>query len=500
MHARPLCVRQYMIPESCNEDAVYATHIPQGKNVEIVRRDNEMYKSNDYTLSAFSTMGTGLKLVHRNNIATAIRTYNEISSLTRRMNNDNSNRGVMIVEKFTLNIHSRVELYDVLKVYRDDPDIKFETEDLDKYIEEFRNLKISNSFRMPVTIRYGSFVSEKQIVDNGSLYIKDYDIIITSNDYYNLPKHPYSNSGDRLSHEERIKHMPANIISIDITDNSISKEHSEQNTKRGYISKSYFINIGGDVHKIVSSADGVTPDGCVLAVKSQFSETATSININDLSKLPELGIYKTYDEAKYNGDIRLKIEEKKFESELSKLENEINKANTEKDKLVLDKERLEYEKTKLSLEKLKLEYEAAMIKRKNVADYISVIYKLTGYRLDLVKYEKESRELTLKYEREKEKFKREQILAEAKFERERIMSEEKFKREQDVISSKYEYEAMLAEEKLKREKHERKAAINKQEHDLEMQKLKYKNDKVKGGLDIGTKVINGAMTIAKDVF
>ena len=504
MHARPLSLLQYLIPESCTQDEIYATHVPAGKSISSVRKENEMYKTNDYTLSAFSTMGKGLKLVHRNNIATAIRTYEEVRHLAKRMNNDNSHRGVMLVEKFTLNIYSKVELYDILKGYMDDPDILFSVSDLDKYLEEYDDLRVSSSYRLPVTIRYGSFVPEKQIVDNGSLYIKEYDIVVTSNDYKHLPKHPYSKSSNRMSHIERVAALPSNIVTIDITDNSVPKEHSELGTSIGYVSKSYFINIGGNVHKLLATADGCEPDGCSIAVKTQFSENPSVITVNNLEDLPSIGIYKTHEEAQYSGDTKLKLEEMKVNNEAIKLQNELTRLKHDMDRLEEEnnlanenikllstkyeneKMRLAYETSKLEVEKLKLEYEAKMYKRKMVSDFVMTVYKLTGQRL------------------EQSKFERERVQSNERHERDMEMSKIKHDRDMEMVETKFVYDTVRSEDKAETDMMktmlDMELTDSKFEHEEEMARMKKEHEKYKHEADILNKVLNTAIPIVKDMF
>lgn len=421
MHAHPISVTKHYSEQSNVKDEIYATLDNWNLNVMQSRLNNDAYKVQDYTLSVYSTMGYGIfKVVHRNNIVTNVRNYLQAKSLASRIENNKNVNGVVIVETYNLNVTSISDVTKYLSYIISRSDIETLDINIEDYMSNFKDKYNINCIPgAPINVRFASFIDIKYFNIKSSLYVKDYDIVITKNNIENLPLHPYSDIAIRQSYMAMAKGNPSNTILIDIVDNS-GIVNGEVAKKGVYQSKDYYLRIGNNIEVISSSTNGATEDGATIVIKSKNSDVGKVINIS-LDELEEYGIYRTYEDAEVSGDHETHIEKKKIELENKKID--LGKLKIE-DEYTAREINAKLQTAKIEQEYVKMMYEYKALLNKRTNDYILSVQANIKASFDIESLKQKA--LIEKYKLTTEKIKHE----EAKYK----SSSSKFKDTIDIIN------------------------------------------------------------------
>jgi len=444
MNTLPYNVNSFVSLENDREDNVYAHYVPYTENVGSVRNKNDLYLNCDYKLTFISTIGPDIKVIHKRNIVSEIREDSSLKSLIGSYVKGLSGKGIYIIETYTLNVFNKDKLDKIINNLANADGVALTSDIIKDIYEQYSNKKPKYSLSIPINIRFISFVPEGPLREYGSLYVRQYDIVLTSNSYGALPEHPNSQFKINLSHKDRVNGIPSNVLTLDITDNESVLKETNGSNKKG---TNYFMKIGNGVYRFVSTSDGVTPSGAVMAIKHQYSDLPEVINI-DKADFEKYGLYKDRDLAIYNGDKKGLLEDRKLQLELDKISND--KAKLHREIKTLKDDRKSYKKElKLRNDKLNL---------------------LLSLEIDM--------------SRDRQKFLLEQSRLDNKFKLDNSLLKAKFKLDSDLTKYKFNREDKLAEEKFIRED--------------KIAKDKNRRENIKNTFDTVSKAVNTGINIGKE--
>jgi hypothetical protein len=128
----------------------------------------------------------------------------------------------------------------------------------------------------------------------GSVYYQELDVVVSLEAFENVPPHPASDEGKNIQLTNIEQQEDAFLYSVDIVDNL------------AVLSERY-LNINGKVYKVTPKIDLNRQDGIYItsnrpAVNAR-TENDREVSYYPLSKVEELGLYRTLDEANACGDI-----------------------------------------------------------------------------------------------------------------------------------------------------------------------------------------------------
>ena len=475
MNALPLSVASYISLETSQEDEIYAPYVPYTDNVGSIRDNNDLYLNSDYKLNFISAMGPNMKVVHKRNIINEIRESKDLTGLIKHYNKELPGEGIYIVETYTLNIFNNTKLDQIIshlaRYNTITPDM---LKDIYKQYSEFQS---SRRLSIPIKIRFLSLVPKNLLLEHGSLYIRQYDIVLTGNSYNAIPEHPNSDSKMNLSHIERVNGTTSNTVTVDITDNESVLKDTEGNNKRG---RNYFMKLGNQVYCFTSTSDGVTPSEAVITIKRQNTEIPEVITVPK-EQFEKYGLYEDKTLAIYNGDKKGILEDKKLQLELDKISNDKEKLKQEvvklrdsrrtykkelklendklnkslkeiayqndqlEMKLKLEQDKMKHEVLKMEHELNKMKIEKEMLRKKAVMEVLTNNFKILNIRLDMSKDEQkfilEQSRLTNKFKLDNSllmsKHKLDSALTKAKFDREEKLTNLKFERDDELLRKKH---------------------------------------------------------------
>lgn len=255
------------------------------------------------------------------------------------------------------------------------------------------------------------FIPRKLIVSYENIYVPKFNIFITRTNNLTDIKHPDLRDDD---------------IDTSLIDKPELTTHTNikyEIVKYGAVNacEKYYVKTGNSVMPINPIFNADKPEGCYktvlvngIAMDKQFCK------LEDMAK--EFGIYRSEDEALYNGDLskqielnKLSVDKNKIELEVKKLQSESERINVEnerlkleyrklevdhekisneKEKLILEKDKLVQESEKIKLENIKLANEAERLK--NDSEKIKLEFDKTKLEGEKLKVEKEKMEHELK--------------------------------------------------------------------------------------------------------
>lgn len=371
--------------ETSQNDTVFNTYIGYNQsNINSIVNDRD-YNKPDYKQYIFSTMGKGINAMYPNNMVVPVRLkptlngYGMYGELAKHLGKNTSiPNGVYVIEYFTIRNDPTTIANSAIDYYLETNNINLGynvTEHIIKILGERKGNKIPAE----IQLRLVTFVCEKTITDHTNVFVPGANIVLIKGNINHGLIHPNSNSSKIIS--EALRSMESNnIIYIEIIDNENAIP--------------YFIKIGNTVHKIFSHRDPTKMSGGYVAIKKNGSYQSEDLNCG-ISKLGEIGIYKSYDQAITEGDVAKLAELRKTEIDKEKLKFEYDKIVHEREKLRLEmvhyKEKHELEMHKkrvetnlmhgkgmidlhLSVSKFKLETVTATFKHK--ADNVKSVFDM----------------------------------------------------------------------------------------------------------------------------
>lgn len=211
-----------------------------------------------------------------------------------------------------------------------------------------------HSDRRDAYVRIVSFVPKGVFVSSGAVFLRQTGVVIG----YGIAGryiHPYSEEASYMA--GKVAKTATNYIEIDIVDNTGNND--------------YFVSVGNDIVRLDPEKNLSKPNGASLSIYRNDTCVATrQCNLDSINT--ELGIYKSKEEAVYNGNVikakeqlieNRKLDARILESELSfkkvlhskelensKFDNDMLRMAAEKENIELD---MEKERLKHQLEEFK---------------------------------------------------------------------------------------------------------------------------------------------------
>lgn len=339
-------------------------------NVNHITANHPDYGKNDYSMQLFSSRDEDLYCIHQNNMISGIRTRSMIDGFgisNNIGNNDDgtiNHHGVYVVEVFTIQKEYNANADKVIEYILSSTNIDIPKDSLNSIRDK---LRIKDSSANGIRIRLVSVVPMNIINKYLYVYIKNLNVVISKInplDKNNNIMHPLSYSTMEYESSERIRrYNEPNIISIDITN-------------RDNDGKPYYIKIGETVQRLKSSNNNTTPDGYTYIVKNMGAITESVSG--ELEDIKSMGIYDTYDDAMYNGNPKLRLDNDRLKYEINKQKMDADKS---KKVLELDLLRIKHEKEKMEIEieQLKSKLEHEITKQNNELKMYNFKYRQAEY-------------------------------------------------------------------------------------------------------------------------
>jgi len=303
--------RVFEAPEEQYSDAIFKVKKLNNGYIDDNIAKNKHYARPDYTRHVFSTMGNNVYTVDNRNIVLPIRQYNDVTSfglnyLSKEDVDDNHGAGIYIVERYSIYDVTAVDTVGLVDYYRTLSDLSSLT--VSEIESKIHNCTESNN----IVIRIITYVPKKELDYYKYLYIPNNDLIITKGVPTNIIKHPKSDLNiETIKRKNILNDEHPTTISIDIVDND-----------NPY--KAYYMPIGSSIQRLISTPSKTKPSGVKVILKKdgEVLSDRTSYTIDELDML---GIYDNESAAKYNGDIKLQMEDTKLNIATSKVIIEENK-------------------------------------------------------------------------------------------------------------------------------------------------------------------------------
>ena len=222
-----------------------------------------------------------------------------------------------------------------------------------------------------IKIRVIKYIPARIFKENNSIFVPDANLVIThlyEENNYAYPPHPHSanNRAIELGNIVRDEIYP-NVVGIEIIDNDNPGKY-------------YYTSYGNEVVKLRSTTSDKVNNGFTFVTKENGIVTHNiSGDLTD-EDLNTMGIYHRRDEAEYNGDKKLKLEN-------DKLALDIDKVIHDKKRMEYEADKLRVEKDKIAMERDKMIMEMEQLKIKHKFELDMQYYKLRGQQIDLVKKE-----------------------------------------------------------------------------------------------------------------
>jgi len=353
--------RVFESPEQRYNDEVFRSNrINNSFNDDNIVR-NQHYGNPDYTKHVFTNMGNNLFMIDERNIALPIRNYSDITSFGIKYNtkddvDKSSGLGVYIIERYTILDVTGVNIHSLMKYYRRAADLTEHT------IKEIESKIATCSLNNSITVRIVTYIPKYDIDHYKYLFVSNNNVAIVKGMPTDIVKHPNSlTETDKLKRYRILNDDHPNTVSIDIVDND--------NPYRPY-----YMQLGNKVQRFLSNPSNTKANGVTYIIKKDNELLADRTEF-ELSELDNIGIYKTEELARFNGDKKLILEDVNKELLYRKLDIEDNK--------------VELSKQQLSNETVKRKHESKMEELKYVTAVdlakIERETKLIGYKASLLK-------------------------------------------------------------------------------------------------------------------
>lgn len=336
------------------------------------------YEYPDFKQYVFSTVKHPLWVMYPNNLVSEIRSKHTIAYSTKyldRMCGSGSDGiGVFIVNcyYFAYSHHSSSEYKEHLaKRLKGLSIFKNNNAGYQDVINKINSLHTRKYYSSEqIEIRTITFVPYHVIARYYKVFIPSTGLVIGGGFVSDATVHPLS---DMYFDSDKYKSDIKNTIEINVVDNTTTND--------------YYIRVGKKILKLHKMQDPTKPEGCYINLYS--NELLIDTAATQLETSSKLGIYNNIEDAEYEGNVEHKLEEMKFQNELSKLQFEKEKLSIEIEKLTYEKERLTLERDKLGivLQKNELERERIRFDTKKLSQDKILSEATFDYEIMKMKYE-----------------------------------------------------------------------------------------------------------------
>ena len=194
------------------------------------------------------------------------------------------------------------------------------------------------------------FIPKQLIINYMDIFIPKFNILLTRSDSITEIKHPSLIKEDEYTEPYKVDFSCTTHIRYEVV---------KHITPSAY--EFYYVKIGNEVISITPIVCTDKAEGCYKYVMSNgIASEKTFSPLEDMGR--EFGVYRTKEEAMYNGDPNKELELNKQELDRNKLEIENKKLEIETEKINLENSKLKFDYEKLKLEYEKIEGEAKRIK------------------------------------------------------------------------------------------------------------------------------------------
>lgn len=244
-----------------------------------------------------------------------------------------------------------------------------------------------NTDRRDAYVRIVTFVPRGVFASSGAVFVRQAGVVIG----YGIAGkyvHPYSEEASYMAN--KVAKTATNYVEIDIVDNSGNND--------------YFVSVGNEIVRLEPQKDLSKPNGASLNIyRDSNCVVSKRCDLSDISST--LGVYRSKDEALYNGDVvkakeqvieNRKLDARILESELS-FKKVLHSKDLEDSKFGNDMLRMaaEKENIELDMEKERLKHQLEEFKHINAAIRMSMETRqlLLKESTDAIKREYEMKKL-----------------------------------------------------------------------------------------------------------
>jgi len=447
MDIRPILVRTIFVTDKLLKSTFFSKLYKPNE----ARRSHDASIDADYRLQLFTDDNSApITAFMMNGMPMNVKYVNNVTSLGYATDlvqpNDRENRtGVYLRETFIVHRGHNDRYNNILDYILRTTTLDLDDDVVNKMRDYINRQNMNTAANIELNLL--SHIPSALIKNHGLVYSKQHNIVFTSIDLNKTKKdvvHPFSRVNKNSESAARIlNQIEPNVITLDITNNDNPN-------------KSYFMKVGENNYKVLSSVDGVEPDGYKCNIK--HNGVIVDSYEGDLDTLNELGIYDTLDACIYNGNPEMKHKFGKLEYDLEALTHAKEKLTTENDMLKL---KYDAEKFKIMAEK-----ETAIVKlnseEKKHEDYVAKV------------------ELEMANMKDKHKMEMESIRGKAVIQQ---ISIEKMRLENNIFVFKSKYEQKVNDIKYRRE--------------LKIGEIKHRQEMNKNNTDLFGKIVTNMLSIGK---
>lgn len=365
--------RYFESTEVSHDDEVFSSDVFYNSNSFNNISENELYHRPDYTKHVVSTMGKGLTVLNERNIALPIRESSNMDLLgLNRCNEEDRDksggRGVYVIERFLIHDILGVDVEELVKYYSNITNFSSNT------LKNVRSNIFNCTPNSPVVIRLVTFIPEHDIEEYKYVYSSTTNLAIINGSPNNHTVHPDS----YLMREKKSKDVlndldHPTVIILEVIDND--NPH-----------KPYFINVGDEPYRILSTMSTTKPNGANIKIKLN-DKIKRDVSVIDKKDFSNVGIYDTLDEAVIKGDVDKIITMKKLNQEDKKLLQEDKKLNQEDNKLKISVMKLKQEALVLEYNKIKLTHDKYALNIDKELKKITYKNTLVKFRFDYINHQ-----------------------------------------------------------------------------------------------------------------
>ena len=366
----------YVSDELYEYDEIFCQYNLPGPNgrLNTITADST-YHQPDRAQYIFSTNNLGCYVLYSNNMVSPIRRKHALENSHAIKNRlklpiKDSPSGVFIVEYYRVNkmieteenlVQSIIDYYQNVKtIYPNNVEI------INKIRDQMYPIRLKTGhfgWRDTIVLRVVTYIPQSDLAKHSNIYVPSCDLVIGCGTVHPTLVSPCSKQFQE--YRQTVYSDVKNFIEIDIVDFSNRND--------------YYINVGNKVLGLQPCKDPSRKEGCYVNIyKNQTMVDSFESSLVNTGE--EHGIYKTYEEARYAGDLSKRNESMKLEVEKERIGVDIERLNVEKIKLgnELEKARMELDATraKIQHEEYKMQVDIRLAKEKATMGHIDYLKKV----------------------------------------------------------------------------------------------------------------------------